>query len=410
MRLRERSLWIGDDDSTMTDLLSRLDSPSLRPRSEGSPPPEWLAGAVAGVAMAGAGALACMGLAVVAWLSGDGGSVTDALRAGAGAWLLAHGSGLTVAGAHLTAAPLGLTLAVCALAWFAGRWAVRVSCGNDPTAVTRTGAAVGVGYTVCVGGVAAVTPAPGIAVSLTRALVLGLLLSSFCAMLGAARASGVDRFVLDRLPEEARAAIHGAAGGVAALVAAAAVGLSLSLVTHVESLQRMVAALNLGLLDVLLLMAACLLVLPNAVLLTISVLLGPGFALGTGTSVTATSVSLGAVPAVPWFAAVPSAGSHPMGLAAVVAVPSICGAVAGILAVRHRPVASYSRACLRGGLGGASAGLAMVVLIAASAGSIGPGRMADVGPDVLSCLVVAVPVMGVAGILAAVSARLVARA
>jgi len=407
--LQPRHTGVSDDDPTMTDLLSRP-TPSTARTETHAPPPVWLTGVLAGATMAGAGVLACMGFAVVAWLSGDGGSATAALRAGATAWLLAHGSGVTVAAGTVTAAPLGLTLVAALLAWLAGRWSVRICGTTDYVGVALTGAAVGGGYTICVGSAVLLTSTPDVAVSLLPALPLGMALSTLAAVLGAGRASAFDGVLLERLPDEVRASMYGAAGGVATFVGLAAATLSVSLVLHVETLQRMLGSLNLSLLGGLLLVLGCILVLPNAVLLTVSVILGPGFALGTGTSVTATTVSLGAVPAVPWLAALPANGSHPEGLVAVLAVPGLCGAVAGVLAVRHRPVANYLAACLRGGLAGASTAVTLVVLLAGTAASIGPGRMADVGPDLLVCLIFALPTMAGGGVLAAVGLRLAVRA
>jgi len=406
--LRPGPVGIGDDDPTMTDLLSRPAASTARTEARAAPP-AWLTGVLAGAAMAGAGVLACMGLAVVVWLSGDGGSATAALRAGATAWLLAHGSGVTVAAGTVTAAPLGLSLVVALLAWLAGRWSVRIGGTTDYVKVALTGAAVGGGYTVGVGGAALLASTSDVEVPLLRAVLLGMALSTLAATLGAGRGSGADRAILERLPEEVRAAMYGAAGGVAAFVGLAAATLSVSLVLHGETLQRMLGSLNVSPLGGLLLVLGCILVLPNAVLLTISVILGPGFVLGTGTSVTATAATVGAIPAVPWFAAVPATGSHPAGLVAVMAIPGLCGGVAGMLATRHRSVASYLEACRRGGLAGALAAVVLVVLLAATAASIGPGRMADVGPDLLACLIVAVPAMAGGGVLAAVGFRLAVR-
>ena len=401
---------MGDDGSTMTDLLSSRAEPVTQPAPAASPPPAWLPGAAAGVAIAGAGLLSCLGLAVLTWLSGDGGSVTGALRAGATGWLLGHGSGITTPRASITVVPLGLTLVVVALSWYAGRWAARVSgAGDSVRGAASIAAAVGLGYAVTVLVVAVVSTAPAVSVSWYKAVPIALLLTGGFAGLGAAAVGGTARAWLDHLPEDVQIALRGAVAGVTTLLCAAALILVASVMLHLSALQRMLSSLDLGLVAGLVLLVACVLVLPNAALFTVSVLLGPGFALGTGTSVNVIAVHLGAVPAVPWFAAVPSPGSPPLWVAGLTALPIACGVAAGVVAVRRAPVAGYRQAAWRGVLAGGLAGAGVAALVAASGGSIGPGRMSDVGPAVLACVAVAVPAMAAGGLLGGTGARLVRR-
>ena len=72
------------------------------------------------------------------------------------------------------------------------------------------------------------------------------------------------------------------------------------------------------------------LVAPNLALLGSAYLLGPGFAFGTGTTVSPTAVSLGAVPAFPVLAALPNEGPTPGWLVVLMGVPGSgrarCGA------------------------------------------------------------------------------------
>ena len=67
----------------------------------------------------------------------------------------------------------------------------------------------------------------------------------------------------------------------------------------------------------LLLLAA---ILPNVVLLASTYLLGPGFAVGSGTVVSPAEVSLGPVPSVPVLAALPDDGWAPGWTIALLAV------------------------------------------------------------------------------------------
>lgn len=400
---------MSDDGSTMTDLRSHVEPASPRTYQRSSPPPTWLVGAAVGLAAAAAGVVACLGVATLTWLSGNGGSMTGALRVGASAWLLAHGSGLRLAGGTVNVVPLGLTGAAAASLWFAGRWSAGV-CGLPcPRDVATLGGAVGVAYGGGVGVVSLMTAGSGASPSVVRATGIGVLLATTTATLGALQASGARRVLRERLPPDALPVLSGAGAGLAALVGCGAIALTLSLVVHVEALQHLLQSLDLGVVGGLLLVLVCLLVLPNVVLFAVAVLLGPGFALGSGTQVTATSVELGAVPAVPWFAALPSPGGQPLWVTALAVLPPLCGAVAGAAAERARPVGGYRMSCARGGLSGALAGCVVGVLLAVSGGSIGPGRMADVGPQALACLAVAVLALAAGGVLGGLGTRLATR-
>lgn len=400
---------MSDDGSTMTDLLRRTEPSSPRTDVRASPPPAWLVGAAAGLAAAVVGVLACLGLATLAWLFGDGGSMSGALRTGAGAWLLAHGSGLRVAGGTVSVVPLGLTMGAVAVVWFAGRWCAGVCGAAARRDAAMVGGAVGLGYAAVAGVVSLMTAGPPASPSVLRATAIGLLLAGTTATCGAAWVCGAHRPLLEWLPVDVIPVLRGAGAGLAALVGCGALVLTASLVVHVAALQRLLESLHLGAISGLLLVLVCILVLPNVVLFAVAVLVGPGFVLGTGTSVTATSVELGAVPAVPWLAALPGPGDQPLGITALAALPLLCGVLAGAVAVRARPVAGYRWACARGGLAGAVGGCGVGALLAVSGGSIGPGRMADVGPAVLACLVVAVLALGAGGVLGGAGARFAVR-
>ena len=90
-----------------------------------------------GVAAAASTLVVCLAVGVVGWFltdAGAHGAPRDGLRAGAVAWLMGHGSGLTIAGVAITAIPLGISV-VCA--WSVWRIAHRVGdsvSGHGPDA------------------------------------------------------------------------------------------------------------------------------------------------------------------------------------------------------------------------------------------------------------------------------------
>ncbi|MHA7985603.1 cell division protein PerM [Rathayibacter sp. CAU 1779] len=191
----------------------------------------------------------------------------------------------------------------------------------------------------------------------------------------------------------------GLRAGVAAallLIAAAAVVLAVLMAVRYGRIVGLYETLQPGILGAGALTLAQLALLPNAVSWTASWLAGPGFAVGTGSSVDVTQTTLGPLPSVPILGALPQ-GDPGFGLIAVL-VPVLCGAAAGFL-TRQRlermpaPRTPSSRASSAAwGVGR----LTLITLCAAvtsgaivgllawwSAGSIGPGRLHDAGPNPL---------------------------
>jgi hypothetical protein len=139
--------------------------------------------------------------------------------------------------------------------------------------------------------------------------------------------------------------------------------------------------------------------LPNATIFSAAYLLGPGFAVGTGTVVSPALVSLGPVPMFPLLAALPDDGPTPIWTAYLVALPPLVAAVAAARAQRRLPTLRWLEGAVRGCAGGVLAGVLLAVLAAVSGGAVGPGRMREVGPPVADVLVHAVTAFGVGGLL-----------
>ena len=122
--------------------------------------------------------------------------------------------------------------------------------------------------------------------------------------------------------------------------------------------------------------------LPTAVVWAVSWLAGPGFAVGVGTAVSPASTQLGVVPGIPIFGLIPDNSS--VWMLIVILIPVAAGAVAGWM-VRSRlvweqsAVGALPRAAIAAGIAVLSAAVAALTALAAS-GSMGPGRLAEVGP------------------------------
>jgi hypothetical protein len=121
---------------------------------------------------------------------------------------------------------------------------------------------------------------------------------------------------------------------------------------------------------------------PNLVVWATSWLLGPGFALGTGSVVSPLGTQLGLVPALPLLGALQ--GTPDPGYAVIV-VPVVIAFAAGVV-LRPRLAAGGRApgiaALVLAGLGmGVVAASILALLAIWSGGAAGPGRLADIGPD-----------------------------
>lgn len=395
----------------MTDL---LDPPGTRvsskTASDGSPLRSLAVGAgAAGAASALVVLLGCLAVALAGWFASDAGghgTTRDALRVGADGWLLAQGADLHLASgggsATVTAVPLGVTLLCVLLAHRLGAWAAATSAVEDARAVL-----LGILVMSCVYGlvalVAAVLASTATAEpSLLGAFVGGFVVASVGGGTGLVRGS---RNVVDwpsRVPEAVRAVSVGAVAAVLLLVSAASLLLAVALLSDLGAAANVLSRLHADVSGGLLYTALVAAVAPNAVLLTGSYLLGPGFAVGAGTLVSPGAVTLGPVPAFPLLAALPSPGAQPAWLGALVVAPVAASVLGVVLMLRRYPVLTYDSGALRGVGAGVLGGLLVTTLVVAAGGAVGPGRMADVGAGLLDTLVSATVAMGVGGLFAGI--------
>ncbi|CAN5292114.1 hypothetical protein BH09ACT6_BH09ACT6_13830 [soil metagenome] len=195
------------------------------------------------------------------------------------------------------------------------------------------------------------------------------------------------------------AALRGGAIIAASMVAVGALAVSLLLVINYSSVVSLYESLQSGIAGGAALTITQIAFMPNLAIWAASWFLGPGFALGTGTAVSPLGTQLGLIPSLPVFGALPH--SAWFGFVALV-VPVVLSFLAGVV-VRSRlsepPRLGVPRAGLMLGTG---FGMALVaasilgLLAAWSGGAMGPGRLADVGPDPGAVFVWAFVVCGVA--------------
>jgi hypothetical protein len=202
-----------------------------------------------------------------------------------------------------------------------------------------------------------------------------------------APAAAAMRRRLDIVPLSVRSASGAAfrAGTAAAALVIAGAGIILALLIfgNFGGIIGLYEQLQSGALGGAALTIGQLALLPNLVIWLASWLIGPGFAIGTGSSVSPIGTDLGPLPGLPLFGVIPP-GGFAFGLVGVL-VPVIAGFLAAAF-LRSR----IAEARAKHGTGwlfltalgiGIVAGIELGLLAWWSSGAIGPGRLHDVGPN-----------------------------
>ena len=384
------------------------DSPATQPAR-----PLVITGAIAACAAAATGLAVLVTLTAIGWITaphlGLGSGLGGVLRTAANLWLVAHHVGFTVHGAgRIGLLPLGLVLLPGALLVLAGRWVVRAGSVTRLRHVGYAALALALPYALLAGALALASRTPAAVPSLTEAVLASFLLALLAGGLGAARALAPWSRLASLMPARPRSIIMGMLGAVALLTAAGAALAGGSLAVHLPEVRAATDALAPGAGGAVLLLLAQLAYVPNAIIWAVAYTLGPGFAFGTGTAVTPTGSTLGAVPDFPMLAALP-ASSHPGGPGwlpiLVLAMPYLAGVFAGVVTVRISPTPALEAAPLWGFAAGAAAGVLAGVAAAFSGGPLGDGRLSAVGPSGFAVGLVAVLQIGVTAALAAAAAN-----
>jgi hypothetical protein len=334
------------------------------------------------------------------------------LRATADVWLLGHGVDLTVqldaVTAELTGVPgagdpFPITIAVLGFALVTVLFGARIgrraaAAGHAVTGVLTAAvvlALVGSGLAVAAGDPAA-TP------SVWQAAVLPAFVIGLGATIGAVsetfrleRSARVDASpgpllarwrALPELPVAiATAAVRAGGGSALGVIAVAAVLVTLLIAADYATIVGLSQALGAGVDGGLAITAAELAVLPNAVVWVASWMLGPGFTLGAGSTVSPTGTLLGPVPGVPLLGILPPEGAS-LGIVWLI-VPLVLGFAGANLAwprfarTPDQRVSAWWAPVALAVAAGVCAGLVLGLLAWWSAGAIGPGRLQTAGPD-----------------------------
>jgi hypothetical protein len=348
-------------------------------------------------------------------------------RAAVDVWLLGNGVDLAVQlpvevsvslGLAGTELPFTISTALLGFALVAVLLGVRTGRRSAGTDYTLTAAGVAVlsygalaALLTLSAGTAIVTPAPAQGILLPT-LVFGT--GVLVGLAGTPRTTPVlPRWVLrpledqlDRIPAEVRsqlgAALRGGAAVVAGILAVSGVIVCVAVLANFAIVIGLYETLQADVGGGIALTIGQLALIPNLVIWAAGWMVGPGFALGTGTSVSPLGTSLDVVPGLPIFGALPQ-GTLEFGFLGLL-VPVLIGFVVAVL-VRQgldtRPNAPHGRVrmLVTGALLGLVAGILLGLFAWWSTGAIGPGRLVDVGPNPLLVGAVTVLEVGIAAAL-----------
>jgi hypothetical protein len=222
---------------------------------------------------------------------------------------------------------------------------------------------------------------------------------------------GIRRRYLD-LPGTVRSgvadALRGGTAAAAGVMAIAGIATAVLILANYATVIGLYEALQAGIMGGITLTLAQLALIPNLVIWAASWFVGPGIAVGVGTSVSPVGTSLGPVPGLPIFGALPH-GTLALGFLGLL-VPVLIGFGCGVVTRQRMQRAGLPDATLSvhvgTGLGvGAVAGLLLGLLAWWSAGAMGPGRLAEVGPNPLLVGVLAFVEIGIAACLGMLAGR-----
>lgn len=358
----------------------RLDVASAKtvPLLDDSPFLPWPVAAFGGgISAVLAGALITCAVVLIGWTAAMNVPVSEVLALAARVWLLANGGGLVLDGLRVSLVPLGLSSVLIGLCVVLGGWAYRQASlarrdaaqGRERTRLVLLIAALfAIGYLLSGIGVAALVGSPAFS-----AAPGSLLIASSGALIGAGWRAGY------RIsgPLWLRAALRGAAAGLAGLVLASVAALAVALVQGESRIATLEQQLGFDTSGAVVWALISLLYLPNLLGWSLAWLLGAGFTLGSGSLIAPWTTQLGMLPAVPVFGALPKDGSA--GMQAWLVAGVLIGAVAGVAAARWAR-GEVGSTVGSGAASGLLVGIGYLGWTLASAGALGSDRFAAVGP------------------------------
>ncbi|MCU0262154.1 MAG: DUF6350 family protein [Candidatus Nanopelagicales bacterium] len=341
---------------------------------------------VAGVAaglwafLVGVALVTCLVMAVWAVSPNSSGDAAAAWRAAGTVWLGAHQVPLSIGDRELTLLPLGAVLLGLLLTRHGGRWAGRLLPGATPGEALGIVVSCALVYATGAAGVAWLATGPGTGASPPVAFLWAGAVALVGATWGVARSAALVDRTRARVSDGAWRTVMGAVAAVVGLFGVGAALVTASLMRHFGEIAAALDGLEAGSAGALGLTLLGVLCLPTLDIWAMSLAVGPGVDLGSSGSLSAFGGQVETLPALPVLAAIPAI--PPQWAPALLLAPVALGVLAGrIRWGRDLPTLSGS-AVSGAGLAGVVAVLVGGLVLLAS-GSVGGGRLAQVGPPAL---------------------------
>ena len=400
-----------DADDDASDYVRSAEASSL---VESSAKPLTVTGIVAAVWCAGIGLTTLTTVTLIGWIAAPrtaiGTGLPGVFRTAVNFWLVSHHAGFSVPHGRVGLLPLGLTVLPGALLFRGGGWIARTGRvrGRYRIGVVHAALALAVPYTVLAVLLALVVRSKVVTPSAGQTVLVCFLLALFAGGLGAARALVASTTkdspwmtMLRLLPHRARSLVAGVTGATIVLLGSGLLIFLVSLLFHLGEVANLYEVLKPGVVGGVLVTVVAVAYLPNAAIWAVSYAVGPGFAVGAGTSVSPSGVFMGMIPSFPSFAAIPSPGPAPLISLLALAAPFAAGVVGGHLTIRALPSAASEAAPLWGFVCGVLTGGVIAVLAALAGGPLGGQRMAVMGPSAWQTGLLAALEVGISAAIAA---------
>lgn len=305
----------------------------------------------------------------------------EALSITGSVWVMAHGVPVRLFGVDYSLIPWGLLIVPGWLGHQVGRWLVKVVRPNRLRRLIVTLVITVASSAALVAVVSVISDMPDVQTSARRALMAATLVALVAVASGMWRASELPSNAWARVPFVVRAVVRGSFVGLAALIGFASLVLLVAFIAAFGEIALLFSSLEPTIFDAVVLLVLSLGYAPTMIGWSLSYVGGAGFSLGTDVLVSPFMPSIPStqLPAFPALAAIPE-GSSPVSWALpalVVVAGAFIGLIVSRMAVREGPLMRLSIAA-------ASAVLAagwVYVLMLASTGALGDGRLATLGPD-----------------------------
>ncbi len=317
---------------------------------------------------------------LVTWMASPDSGLTwiESLRIAGLIWVLANGAPIALQAVSYSLVPLGLTLVPLLLLGYAGGWAARRSRAASVRQVSLVVLPAALAYAAAVGVVAATTAEPASRISVLPAVVAALLLSLVALGWGAVRSSGLLPTL--GLPRWLTTSVRAGLVAASMVIGLGAVAATTSLILHIDDAITMAQSLGAGIgggLALLVLGAAYVPVMAvwgSAYVMGAGVVIGPAVTVSPFLAVTAPTD----LPPFPLLAALPQETTPLAWLLPLTGI--VAGVVAGLLIARRaRDEARLVRLAMAGGAA-VAAGAVLALGAFLASGSLGDGRLAQVGP------------------------------